>query len=105
MKSPGFTPVTVMLEMESVPLPVLKRVIPLAGLDVPTACAAKVTLEVLKLMPELLPVPVRVTNCGLPVASSATERLAEREPAATGVNVTLIVQFVAAAREVPQVFV
>jgi hypothetical protein len=94
-----------MLVIESVPLPVLNRVIPLAGLDVPTDCAANVRLEVLKLMPELFPVPVSATNCGLPVASSAMERLAEREPAAMGVNVTLIVQLVAAAREVPQVLV
>jgi len=50
-------------------------------------------------------VPVRVTACGLPVALSATEIDAVRDPAATGVNVTLIVQFVAAARDVPQLLV
>ena len=87
------------------PLPVLNRVTPLTGLEVPTPCAGNVRLEVLKLIPELFPVPVKVTNCGLPVALSATERVACREPAATGVNVTLIVQFVAAARVVPQLLV
>jgi hypothetical protein len=50
-----------MLEIESVLLPMLKSVIPLTGLEVPTPCAANVTLEVLKLMPELLPVPVSAT--------------------------------------------
>jgi hypothetical protein len=51
-----------MLVIESVPLPVLNRVIPLAGLEVPTDCAANVRLDVLKLMPELFPVPVSATN-------------------------------------------
>ena len=60
-KSPRFVPVTATLEIESVPLPVLKSVTPLTGLDVPTGCAGKVRLDVLKLMPELLPVPVKVT--------------------------------------------
>jgi hypothetical protein len=75
-KSAEFVPVTEMLETVNVLLPVLNRVIPLTGLDVPTACAWNVRVEVLKLMPELFPVPVKVTNCGLPVASSATESVA-----------------------------
>jgi hypothetical protein len=94
-----------MLVIESVLLPMLKSVTPLTGLDVPTPWAAKVRLAVLKLMPELLPVPVSATVWGLPDTLSATERFAWREPDATGVNVMLIVQFVAAARELPQLFV
>jgi hypothetical protein len=52
-----------------------------------------------------VPVPVRATVCGLPVALSATESVALRAPAAWGENVTLIVQVVPGARLVPQLFV
>lgn len=44
------------------------------------------------------PLPVRVTNCGLPTALSATEMDAVRVPVALGVNVTLMVQVVFAPR-------
>jgi hypothetical protein len=49
-----------------------------------------------------LPVPERLTDCGLPVALSATETNAERGPAAVGLKVTLIVQVELAASELPQ---
>ncbi len=39
-----------------------------------------------------VPVPVRETDCGLPLALSAIDTLAERLPVAVGVNVTLTVQ-------------
>lgn len=50
-----------------------------------------------------MPLPERVTVCGLPVASSAIESVALRVPAAVGVKVTLIVQLALAARVDPQV--
>src|SRR5438105_13994091 len=46
----------------------------------------KITFDV------LLPVPLRATDCGLPDALSVTVRLALREFAVVGVNVTLMVQ-------------
>jgi hypothetical protein len=50
----------------------------------------------------LEPVPVSFTDWGLPEALSAILRVPVRVPEAVGVNVTLIVQFPPAAREVPQ---
>ena len=52
-----------------------------------------------------MPVPVRLTACGLPVASSAIESEAARLPLAAGVKVTLIVQLAPAATLDPQVLV
>ena len=45
-----------------------------------------------------VPVPVRLAVCGLPAALSATLSVPLRAPVAVGVNVTLIVQLVLAAR-------
>src|SRR5580700_10617296 len=45
------------------------------------------------------------TVCGLPAELSDTEMLAWRVPEAVGLKVTLIVQLVAAASELPQVLV
>jgi hypothetical protein len=50
-------------------------------------------------------VPVRLTDCGLSEALSVIVTLAERLPAAFGLNVTLIVQFAPAATLEPQVLV
>jgi hypothetical protein len=52
-----------------------------------------------------VPVPERLTVCGLPVASSATLREALRVPVAAGLKVTLIVQLAPAATLDPQVLV
>jgi hypothetical protein len=53
-------------------------------------------------VPELLPVPVRLKLCGLPVALSVTLTAAVRVPVAVGVKVTLIVQVPPAATLDPQ---
>jgi hypothetical protein len=104
-KSPGSAPVIVMLEIVSVALPMLNKVIPLTGLLAPTASLGKVTLEVLKLTVGAVPVPVSEAVCGLPAALSLTETVACRVPDAVGVNVTLIVQLVPSASELPQLLV
>jgi hypothetical protein len=52
-----------------------------------------------------VPVPVRATVCGLPVALSVTESVALRAPEACGEKVTLTVQPTPAAKLVPQLFV
>lgn len=49
------------------------------------------------------PVPLRATDCGVPVALSATESDAVRVPAAIGLNSMETVQLALAASDVPQV--
>ena len=52
-----------------------------------------------------VPVPERLTVCGLPLALSVILTEAVRLPLAAGVNVTLIVQLLPPATELPQVLV
>src|SRR5260370_741630 len=53
----------------------------------------------------LEPVPVRLTDCGLPEALSVMFRVPVRVPEAVGVKVTLMLQLAPAATELPQVLV
>src|SRR5579862_1730149 len=71
----------------SVALPVLLSVITPAGLAAPTAWLANVRLPGDKETVGAMPVPVRGTLCGLPVALSTTEMLALRIPEPVGVKV------------------
>ena len=52
-----------------------------------------------------VPVPVRLTDWGLPVALSVMARAAVRLLAVDGVKVTLMVQLAPAATELPQLLV
>ena len=52
-----------------------------------------------------VPVPERLTICGLPLALSVMLTEAVRLPLAAGVNVTLIVQLAPPATELPHVLV
>ncbi len=52
-----------------------------------------------------VPVPEKVTDCGLPVALSVRVRAAVKDPLAAGVKVTLIVQLAPAATLAPQLLV
>lgn len=52
-----------------------------------------------------LPVPLKLMDCGLPLALSTMLTAAVRAPAAVGANVTLIEQFAPDATLLPQVFV
>jgi hypothetical protein len=52
-----------------------------------------------------VPVPERLTDCGLPAASSVIVTAADRDPVAAGLKVTLIVQLALTATELPQLFV
>jgi hypothetical protein len=51
------------------------------------------------------PVPVRLTDCGLPLALSVMVRVPLRTPVVVGVKVTLIVQLAPAPTLAPQVLV
>ncbi len=66
---------------------------------------ARLDVERLTVALVLVPVPVRLTDCGLPVALSVTVTAAVRVPLAAGVKVTLIVQLAPAGTELPQVLV
>lgn len=50
-----------------------------------------------------LPVPVKLTDCGLVTALSLTDNIPERVPVAEGLNLMLMVQLAPAFRVVPQV--
>jgi len=58
-----------------------------------------------RLTREAVPVPERLTVCGLPLELSVMLTEAVRLPLAEGVKVTLIVQLALAATELPQVLV
>jgi hypothetical protein len=85
--------------------PVLLRVALCAALVVPTFWLLNVKLVGERLVPAAAPVPVRLTVCGLPAALSEMLTVAVRVPVAVGLKVTLIVQLLFAATELPQVFV
>ena len=63
-------PVNAMLLMLKAPLPVLVRVTERAALVVPTDRLLKVRLAGVRLTTGPVPVPVRLTVCGLPLALS-----------------------------------
>jgi hypothetical protein len=89
-------------------LPVFASVTVCAALVVPTVWLVKVSEEAERLTTgaeAAAPVPVRLTDCGLPEALSVMLRLLDRVPGAVGVNVTLMVQFAPAATELPQLLV
>jgi len=73
--------------------------------DVPSGTSPKLTVNGERVAEgaELLPVPLRATDCGVPAALSATVRLAERLPVVVGVSVTLMIQLAPAATLEPQV--
>ena len=66
---------------------------------------AKARLVAERLTTVAVPVPERLTVCGLPLALSVMLTEAVRLPLAEGVNVTLIVQLLPTATELPHVLV
>jgi preprotein translocase subunit SecB len=89
------------------PVPVFLSVTAWVAADEPTAVLAKVRVAGVKLTAGtgVVPVPVRATACGDPLALSATLIEAVNKPTAAGVNFTVIVQLALTATELPQVFV
>ena len=105
-KSPAFVPVTAMAAV-NVALPVLLRLKFRAPLVVPTDWLPKTKLPVERPTTGAVPtpVPVRDTICGLVGALSVMVNEAVRLPVAVGVNLTLLVQLLLAATELPHVLV
>ena len=89
----------------SVAVPVLLNVTLCDRLVVPNFSEPKVKLVDERLTTGAVPVPVRLTVCGLPPALSVIVIAPVCVPVAVGVNVTLIMQFAPAANDVPQVLV
>lgn len=105
-KSPAFVSVIAMLVMLKAPLPELLRVTGCTAPVVPRGWLPKVKTVAVRLATGLVPVPVRVTDCVLPVTPlllSVIVSVPLRVPFVVGVNVTLIVQLELDARLLPQV--
>ena len=104
VKSPLFVPVIAMLEIVSVPAPVLVRVVLEGELLVRIGWLPKEILVGEKLVPDVAatPVPVSGTVCGLPAALSATLTLADSALVVDGVKVALMVQDPPAEIPLPQ---
>jgi hypothetical protein len=100
--SAALAPVTAMLVKSKVPLPLFVRVTVWAAELVPTNWLPKVRVLRERPTPAEVPVPVRLTVWGLPVALSVNTIEAVRAPAALGVNVTLTVHWADGASEEPQ---
>lgn len=98
-------PLAAMLLIFSAAVPVFLNVTLCEGLVVPTVCEPKLKLVDDRLTTGAVPMPVRLTVCGLPPALWVMVIAPVRVPVAVGVNVTLMVQAPAAATDVPQVLV
>jgi hypothetical protein len=107
VKSEGSVPVIAMVVKVSGAVPGFDRVTVCVASATPTSVEANVSeVGENEISGTPVPVPDNVADCVEPVvlpALSVTVTLALRLPAAFGVNVTVIVQFVPAATEVPQV--
>ena len=98
-------PVSAKLVMLRAAVPVLLRVTVCAALVVLTNWLPKERLAGERLATGAVPVPERLTDCGLPLALSVMLTEAVSLPVADGVKVTVIVQLAPAASELPQVLV
>jgi hypothetical protein len=100
-------PLAAMLLMASDAVPLFESVTGCDVLGVFNGVAANVRLVGEREAPGEVatPVPLRLAVCGLPDALSATESDPVRDPAAVGVNVTLIVQLDPAVTDDPQLLV
>jgi hypothetical protein len=86
------SPRAAMILIFSAAVPVFLNVILCHGLVVPTVCEPKLKYVDDRLTTGAVPMPVRWTVCGLPLALSVMVIAPVRVPVAVGVNVTLMVQ-------------
>lgn len=99
-KSPGSAPMIVILLIVIAVVPTFFIVIVLSAV-LPTVTEPKFRLVAES--SAVVPIPLRGSFCGLPLALSVKVRVALRAPVAVGLNVTVIVQLADAARDAPQV--
>src|SRR5204863_3127826 len=92
VKSAGLAPVIAMLPIDNVPVPVFVSCTLLVPPFLPTLRFPKESDVGDRLTAGAVPVPVRLTVCGLPAALSVTLTAALLAPVVVGVNVTLTVQ-------------
>jgi hypothetical protein len=90
-KSLGFVPAVLMVMATGV-VPVLLTVTTCAALFAPTVCDAKFKVAGDSEIPEVPPVPLSATLCGLPAALSEMLSVALTDPAACGTKSTEMVQ-------------
>ena len=86
------SPVAATPEMFRVEVPLFVSMTLCAGADDPTSVFANVRLDGFSTANGPSPLPLRLTICGLPLASSVTANIPERVPGCVGVNVTEAVQ-------------
>ena len=98
-------PVRATLVMLKAPLPVLLRLTVCVVLLTSMGWVPKARLVGERLPTGAVPAPERLTVCGLPLALSVMLTEAVRLPLAAGVKVTLMVQLLPAATELPHVVV
>jgi hypothetical protein len=99
------SPLTTTPEIVSVAVPEFVSVMFWAGLVVITLCPVNVKLVADTRILEDVPVPDRLTDCGLPAALSVSTTAPVLVPVAVGVNVTLMAQLVPAATGLTQLLV
>src|SRR5208337_2146481 len=104
-KSEGTVPVIAILVKTSGAVPVLFTVITCGALVVPSGTFGNAKLGGVIVATPARPVPVRVAECGLPVALSVTVTLAVRVPDPSGENVTAMLQLNPGASGLTQLFV
>ena len=97
------SPVVMILVMVNGASPVLLNVTVWTALVLPTSWFPKSRLVADWLTIGRIPVPVRLSICGLLVASSKTVTVATRLPRVVGRKMRLILQLAPAARALPQV--
>ena len=101
VKAFRFMPLVTMSEMNTVCGPALVKVTGTGLLDMPTFTVPKFTDVGLKL--KLLPVVVRNTCCGLPMAVSVKFRFPVRTPGTVGAAVKVTEQLAPGFKDEPQV--
>jgi hypothetical protein len=94
-----------MLVILNAPVPEFLSVTAVAALVAPSCVLANATDVGDRVTAGAVPVPVKATVWGLPVALSVMETVPDLAPVAEGVKVTLIEQMAPAAKLEPQVFV
>lgn len=102
-KSPALVPLNPIPLMDSVAFPEFVMVTLWDALVEPTETPLKVNVEGEEATTGPLPVPLKLTACGLPGALSVMATNAVRVPIAVGEKITLILQLPAAGRELGQV--